>query len=73
MAYVIEEARPTLDGLPVKDQGCRVYELTYARSYKGNPIKRKVQHPYRKLVRVFETRTGAERFVAALDAAGGGK
>jgi len=71
MAYVIEEARPSADGLPVKDQGWRVYQLTYAKAHMGNPIKRKVQRPYRKLICVFETRDQANSYVAALDAAGG--
>jgi hypothetical protein len=70
VAYVIEYAGPSSDGLPVKDQGWRVYQLTYARSHKGNPIKRAEQHPYRKLRGVFETREQADRYVAALAAGG---
>jgi hypothetical protein len=73
VAYVIEEARPSSDGLPVKDQGWRVYRLTYAQSHKGNAIKRKEQHPYRKLIRVFPTYDEAANYVAALDAEGGDK
>jgi hypothetical protein len=61
--YVIEYAGPSSDGLPVKDQGWRVYELTYARSYKGNPIKRKIQRPYRKLRTVCLTEVGAKLWI----------
>ncbi len=55
MTCIISYAGPTQDGLPVKDQGWRLYELTYARSRNGQPIKRKIQHPYRKLRGVFAT------------------
>lgn len=62
-SYIIQYAGPSEDGWPVKDQGWRVYELTYARSYMGYPIKRKYQRPYRKLVGVFLTIFEATQFV----------
>lgn len=55
MSCLISYAGPSEDGLPVKDQGWRLYEFTYARTHKGNPIKRLVQRPYRKLLGVFAT------------------
>lgn len=55
MSCIISYAGPSENGGQVKDQGWRLYELTYARSHMGNPIKRLIQHPYRKLRGVFAT------------------